>query len=89
MRTIDGEKAMQQLIKQLADQAGFIRFSPDEDPHTPIDWSSDYSCELNVFAELIVKECAKFAQQTVEYSDIRVMPYVTVEKEILEHFGVE
>ena len=48
---------MNKRILELADQAGFIRFSPEEDPHTPIDWSSDYSLELEKFAELIVQEC--------------------------------
>lgn len=48
---------MNKRILELADQAGFIRFSPEEDPHTPIDWSSDYSLELEKFAELIIKEC--------------------------------
>ena len=48
---------MNEQIKQLAEQAGFIRFSPDEDPYTPIDWSCDYTEELEKFAKLIVWEC--------------------------------
>jgi hypothetical protein len=48
---------MNERINELATQAGFIRFSPKEDPNTPIDWSSDYTAELNRFAELIVQEC--------------------------------
>ncbi len=50
---------MNERIKDLAEKAGFITFSPEEDPHTPIDWSCDYSSELEKFAELIVEECAK------------------------------
>lgn len=54
---------MNERFKQLADEAGFVRFSPQEDPHTPIDWSSDYSSELEKFAELIVKEICGLMEQ--------------------------
>jgi hypothetical protein len=49
---------MNKRIIELADQAGFVRFSPDEDPTMPIDWSCDYDVELQKFAYLIVQECA-------------------------------
>ena len=48
---------MNNRIKELSEQAGFIHFSPDEDSDTPIDWSCDYTTELEKFAELIVEEC--------------------------------
>ena len=48
---------MNNRIKELTKQAGFIHFSPDEDSDTPIDWSCDYTTELEKFAELIVEEC--------------------------------
>ena len=60
---------MNNHFKHLADMAGFIRFSPEEDPHTPIDWSCDYSVELEKFAELIVQECIKACQSRVGNSD--------------------
>ena len=50
---------MNKRIKELADLAGFIRFSPEEDPQTPIDWSCEYDIELEKFAELIIRECAQ------------------------------
>lgn len=52
---------MNKLIKELADQAGFVMFSPQEDPHIPIDWSSDYTSELAKFANLIIKHCGYYA----------------------------
>jgi hypothetical protein len=70
---------MNERIKALTEQAGFIRFSPEEDPDTPIDWSSDYTSELEKFAELIVRECADIAlREDFDPSDC-----------ILKHFGVE
>jgi hypothetical protein len=48
---------MNERIRKLSDEAGFVRFSTEEDSDTPIDWSSDYSAELEKFAELIVREC--------------------------------
>lgn len=79
---------MNKRIQELADEAGFVRFSPQEDPHTPIDWSSDYSSELEKFAELIVKECCFTGEQ---YADALIDPkhYAFVNKKVKEHFGVE
>jgi hypothetical protein len=48
---------MNKRINRLIDQAGFIKFTVEEDPETPIDWSCDYTEELNKFAELIIDEC--------------------------------
>ena len=50
-------------LNRLIDEAGFVRFSTEENPETPIDWSSDYSVELEKFAELIVRECIEIANQ--------------------------
>ena len=83
---------MNERIRQLAEQAGFIRFSPDEDPYTLIDWSCDYTEELEKFAELIVKECVKVMyDNAIERKvppDINQTPthYAIA---VLEHFGVE
>ena len=52
---------MNERLNRLIDQAGFVRFTADEDPDMPIDWASDYTEELNKFAELIVQECVKSA----------------------------
>ena len=75
------------FIRELADQAGFIRFSPDEDPDTPIDWSSDYSKELEQFAKLIVLECARQID-TLEEAYGAPVPS-TASKFIKKRFNVE
>ena len=49
---------MNERFNRLADEAGFVRFSTEEDENRPIDWSSDYSVELERFGQLIVKQCA-------------------------------
>ena len=69
-------------IQKLADQAGFIRFSPEEDPHTPIDWSSDYTYELEKFAELIVQECVNVLHDNELWNR-------HISHALKEHFGVE
>ena len=83
---------MNKRIKELTEQAGFVRFSPEEDPHTPIDWSSDYTYELEKFAELIVRECVIRAEREWirNGSDTEHNKAITsVIKSIKEHFGVE
>lgn len=75
---------MNKRIKELTEQAGFVRFSPEEDPHTPIDWSSDYTYELEKFAELIVRECAEVVKWTPSQ-----YPNEEYVKNIKEHFGIE
>ena len=54
---------MNERIRQLSKQAGFIHFASDEDCYTPIDWSCDYTEELEKFAELIVRECIRLCDQ--------------------------
>lgn len=69
---------MQQQIKLLAEQAGFILWT-DEDwkPHNEvIDWSSRYDDELKKLVYLVVQEC------------IDIVPWQYEEK-IKKHFGVE
>ncbi len=73
---------MNERIQKLADQAGFIRFSPEEDPHTPIDWSSDYTYELEKFAELIVQECVNVLHDNELWNR-------HISHALKEHFGVE
>jgi hypothetical protein len=44
-------------IDKLIDKAGFIRFSEEEDSEMPIDWSSDYTSEIQTLVHLVVSEC--------------------------------
>jgi hypothetical protein len=78
-------------IKELTEQAGFVRFSPEEDPHTPIDWSSDYTYELEKFAELIVRECANLCNKIYfeRYPDAEDFERSEEGDAIKQHFGVE
>ena len=69
---------MNERIKDLAEQAGFVLWQ--DEPWRPtdvIDWSSRYDNELKKFAELIVKECAEICLEANDH------------KNILRHFGVE
>jgi hypothetical protein len=71
---------MNKRIKELLNQAGI--YQPDR--FDAIDGSN----QMEKFAELIVKECAKVARyntpdtEELEYSHL-------IEDKILEHFGVE
>lgn len=75
-------------LDDLVDAAGFIRFTPQEDPHTPIDWSNDYSIELNELAKLIINECIAQARDEVQYhSNWEVADHVSTR--LKRHFGVD
>jgi hypothetical protein len=51
---------MNERIRELAEQAGFVLWKDDSGNHGDIiDWSSSYDNELKKFAELIVRECAR------------------------------
>jgi hypothetical protein len=78
---------MNERIKKLAEQAKIeFTYDPTETPMRAFveAWEDD----LEKFAELIVKECAKVAwyhtpdTEELEYSHL-------IEDEILKHFGVE
>ena len=88
---------MNDLIKELSEQAGFIHFSPDEDSDTPIDWSCDYTTELEKFAELIVRECIEQGNNLANHyinthpEQVQVMLLASIadyKNEIKQHFGV-
>lgn len=69
---------------RLVDAAGFARYSPDEDRLEPIDWSCDYTEELQKFAELIIGECMGIVSDAVD----RREPASTYVDKIRNHFGV-
>ena len=81
---------MNERIKDLAEQAGFVLWQ--DEPWRPtdvIDWSSRYDDELKKFAELIVEECAGIAD--IERDTSAGCGYVTqtTGQRIKKHFGVE
>ena len=79
---------MNEKIKQLAIQAGFIPW--EDEPWAPgddFDWSSVYDKELEEFAKLIIKECMRVC--TEENPDPRDSVELQCSNRIKQHFGVE
>lgn len=64
---------MNDKIKQLAEQAGFMLWANEPwNPGDVVDWSCRYDNELQKFAELIICECSNIAEakeQDNEYYD--------------------
>ena len=72
---------MNELIKELAEKAGFILWGNESwNPGDTIDWSCRYDDELTKFVELIVIECAEIASKAEPYRSNDL---------IKKHFGVE
>jgi hypothetical protein len=68
---------MNDRIKELAEQAGFILWQKESwNPGDVIDWSCRYDDEFKKFAESIVKECADF-------TDPGMKPF------LFKNFGIE
>lgn len=80
---------MDKKIKEIAEKAGFVLFTPEEDPRTPIDWSCDYDVELQEFAKLIVKECMAIARNADDANVHGVGFGYNIAMDISEQFGVE
>ena len=69
-------------INKLIDDAGFVRFLPDEDRATPIDWSCDYTNELNALVKLLVSEFDEASKRLEqEYNEYRLRTDDFVEKD--------
>ena len=72
---------MNEQIKQLAEQAGFMLWKNESwNPGDVVDWSARYDDELIKFYDLIVRECANVAADR---------DALDIYEEIREHFGVE
>jgi hypothetical protein len=68
---------MNERIYELAEQAGFENGHQDR-------YGNSLSCELEKFAELIVRECAKLVEDHMDPQNAWITPAF-----IKEHFGVE
>jgi hypothetical protein len=85
---------MNQLMNKLIDQAGFVRYSPEENANTPIDWSCNYDVELEKLISLVVRECNQAVLEVpCYYKDYRDQIEKAVihdcARAVLEKFGVE
>jgi hypothetical protein len=77
---------MNDKIKELAEQAGLMclyDYGPEEDPHAMVVGQKD----LELFAELIVKECAKYVKNTNIFSSSNQAELCA--ERMTRHFGVE
>ena len=75
---------MNERIRQLAEQAGFVLWQDESwNPGDVIDWSCRYDDEFKRFAELIVRECAGVGDSGDSLQDGGIA------RMIKEHFGVE
>ena len=74
---------MNERIKELAEQAGFVLWQDESwRPVDVIDWSCRYDDELKKFAELIIKECSDIATMNQFQWD-------SAGGYVLKHFGVK
>lgn len=81
---------MNERIKELMSEAVEFRLDPDS-KHYEAQVSPE---ELEVFAELIVKECVRMCEVTqmsfvTHGCDVEASGAITVKQFIEEHFGVE
>ena len=82
---------MNEQIKKLANQAGFVLWKNESwNPGDTVDWSCRYDDELEKFAELIVKECVGICRDIDGEDNIDAKSgRQDCAVEIKEHFGVE
>ena len=83
---------MNERIKLLADQAGFLLWGDEEwNPGDTVDWSSRYDDELEKFAQLIVRECANHCDLLLDHKISSEWSRGTHDcfRAIKKHFGVE
>lgn len=74
---------MNKRIEELAKQAGLMclyDYGPEEDPHAMVVGQKD----MELFAELIVRECAEVMRKNVNLNYDHCL-----DTKILTHFGVE
>jgi hypothetical protein len=81
---------MNERIKQLAEQAGFVLWQDESwNPGDVIDWSLRYDDEFKKFAELIVDECCLKLLDMDEKTNGRHNYYKHAALELKRHVGVK
>ena len=79
---------MDDKVKQLAKQAGFIMWGSEYwNPGDVVDWSCRYDSELERFTELVVNECFLKTFSVMEKNGEE--HWSDIAKELKEHFGIE
>jgi hypothetical protein len=80
---------MNEQIKLLAEQAGFVLWK-DEDynPGDIIDWSSRYDNELQKFSELLIAKCIEICNKVSQDADIKTKNKFLTEAGIVLHEGI-
>ena len=56
---------MKKNLRQIAEEAGFLFFTQDEDSAEDIDWSCYYTKELEQFADIIVDRICEIGRAHV------------------------
>lgn len=83
---------MNERIRELAEQAGFVLWDDEEwNPGETIDWSSNYDSAIVKYTELVVRECASMMEwQKISPKDEGAYNSALslAQRNIKEHFGV-
>jgi hypothetical protein len=77
---------MNERIKDLLEEAGFVSYGEDTGFYNIP--APAFLSRIDRFAELIVKECAKFLEDNSGYGECNDAWHPEPE-ELLEHFGVD
>ena len=89
---------MNEQIKELADQAGFVLWKNESwNSGDVVDWSASYDDELEKFTKLVVKECCKTLEEMHRWQSVNNQNYPSAWHDavdqgienIKEHFGVK
>jgi hypothetical protein len=81
---------MNEKIKLLADQAGFVLWKNEFwNPGDTVDWSCRYDDELEKFAQLIVKECSEIVLNCGIIGSNNERDFIVASREIKHHFEIE
>lgn len=79
---------MNERIKQLAEESGFVLWS-DEDwnPGDTIDWSSNYDNAIVKYTELIIEECRNVLADEYRNAPLETIGYfISADEAIAKHF---
>jgi len=82
---------MNERIEELAIQSGFKKYKKDDGIYSPYIEGYDLNCELEDFAEAIIKECIDICEQTHDTPNGKMRCANDDEsiRKIKQHFGVK